>query len=230
MRKMNGLLCVMLLSYCSVFSQTSTEHINIKGGTEAWDNFMKEVYLYPSFKEGILEYKNGKKYKSNFNYNKVIGTIQFISEKGDTLAFDDETAVKNVFIGDHVFFFGPACMQELVDAGKLKLVKNERLRIADKQKVGGYGIANSTGSIESVDRINSIDRKLLDVNENLLLNKTTNYYIETESYKLVPASKKNFLSLFPSRENEIKEYIKNKQINFSSEKDLIDLTGYISQL
>jgi hypothetical protein len=227
-------ICFFLLATLFITSkskaQSSTERIYIKGGNEAWENFMKEVYHYPSFENGIVTFKDGKQYKSNLNYNKVIGTIQFIDEKGDTLALSNEEQIKTVSIGTDVFFYTPSCMLELTDGGKFKLVKNERVRVADNQKVGTYGIPNSTGTITSVDRGTRAVFNQLDVNESILLNKTTTFYLELAKNELVPVSKKTILGMFPKHENDIKEYIKSKQINFTKEDDLVELTRFLTQL
>lgn len=66
---------------CSATAQTSTQRINIKGCSNARDNFMKEVFKYQSFEQGIAEWTA---LKSIINYNKVVGTDSFTNEKGDT--------------------------------------------------------------------------------------------------------------------------------------------------
>jgi hypothetical protein len=226
------LLLVATALVFTSFAQKSVERIEIQGGSRAWENFFKEIYRYENFQPGIVQYKNGKQYKGTLNYNKVLGTIQFIDENGDTLAMNNEQDVSAVHIGEDEFYYIlPDCLEKITDVGKLKLVKNERIRIADKQKVGGLGIPNSTGTIESIDRIDTrIDYNQIDINEKLLLNKTTRFFIETEKKELIPASKKNILSLFPKQEDAIKAYIKSHQIDFTREDHLADLTGYLAQL
>lgn len=231
MKKLILTLSVMLTLLIFTKAQSSTERIYIKGGNNARENFMKEIYLYPSFEAGLVEYKNGKQYKSTLNYNRVLGSIEFIDQKGDTLSINDIAAVSRITVGNDVFFYAPDCMKEINSDGKLKLVKNERIRIADHQKIGGYGIPNSTASIESIDRIDTrITFNQLDINETLLLSKTTKFYLEKENNSLVPASKKNILNMFPKHKTAIRQYMEAHQINFSKENDLVELAGYISQL
>jgi hypothetical protein len=232
MKKMR-LTIVALIAICtSAFAQKTVQRIEIQGGATAWENFYKQIYSYPSFEPGVVEYKNGQRFAGSLNYNKVIGAIQFLDEKGDTLAISNEESIQLITIGnDEFFYLAPECFQEVRDGGKFKLVKNERIRIADKQKVGGLGIANSTGTIESIDRLDTRSTyNQIDINEKLLLNKTTKYYLETDKNGLVPASKKNILSMFPKHEEVIREYIKKNQIDFNREDHLAELTGYISQL
>ena len=185
---------IIILLCVTGFAQTSTERIYIKGGNSAWENFKKELYQYPAFEVGIVEYKNGQRFKSTMNYNKVLTTIQFIDEKGDTLAMSNEETINFITIGNDVFYYNPSCMQEVKSYGKVKLLKNERIRIADKQKTGGYGIPNAAGTIESIDRMDTrFMYNQLDINESLLLSKLTSFYLAYDENRVVPASKKNAL-------------------------------------
>jgi hypothetical protein len=223
---MAAVICV------SASSQTSTQRILIKGGSEARDNFMKEMFLYPSFESGIVEYKNGQRFKSKMNYNRVISAIQFIDEKGDTLALADESNINAVNVGSDLFVYGPSlCLIGVKTDGKTRLFKSERIRIADKQKTGGYGIPNSTGTIESIDRLDTkLDWHTLDLNESLLISKVTTYYIESATGELVPASRKNILALYPAKDEEVKTYIKANHLDFNKENDLITISGFLSTL
>ena len=212
-------------------AQTSTERLYIKGGSNARENFMKEVFKYPSFEPGIVEYKNGQRYKSNMNYNKVLGTVQFIDEKGDTLSIANEESVKIINIDNDVFIYAPNCLLALKNAGKSSLYKNEKVRIADKLKTGGYGIPNSTGTIQSYDIVDTrVNFNKIEINESLLVSKVSTYYLENEKGEIFAASKKNVLDMYPKQEQAIKSFIKTNNVDFSKEEHLLKLTEFLSNL
>lgn len=215
----------------ATFAQTSTQRIHIKGGNDAWENFMKEIYRYPSFEQGIVEYKNGQRFKSVMNYNKALGTIQFIDEKGDTLAMTNEESIGTINIGNDVFIYAPECLLALKNSGKSSLYKNEKVRIADKLKTGSYGIPNSTGTIESIDRIDTrLSYNQIDINESLLLSKVTTYFLENEKGEIFTASKKNVLGMYSKHDDAIKSFIKSYSLDFSREDHLLELTDFLSKL
>lgn len=217
---MRKLLFVSLLAGAlSTHSQTSVSRMLIQGGRDAWPNYLKEIYLNPDFEDGFVEFNNGQRFKSRLNYNRALGTIQFIDEKGDTLALSDETAVAWVTIGTTKFYMLPLCLQEMVVNQEVILAKNEKIKIADKQKPGAMGIPNSQGTIESYDRSYTRNNHYIDINEQLLLRKTTAYYVAAKDRKFVPASRKNVLHLFP----QLKQYIGEHHIDFGREEDLIHL-------
>lgn len=231
MKKNLLFLACLAFVYVSVSAQTSTERIYIKGGNSAWENFMKEIYMYPAFENGIVEYKNGQRFKSSMNYNKVLGTIEFIDEKGDTLSMTDEENIKTISIGDDLYKFNPGCVLTIKANENVTLYKREVVRIADKLKTGGYGIPNSTGTIESIDRIDTrVSYNQIELNESLLISKVTTFYIENHRGEILPASRKNILNLYPKHEEAIRSHIKLKGLDLNNENGLVELTDFISKL
>ena len=230
--KKSTIIAICFVLFCgTITAQTSTQRIYIKGGSKARDNFMKEVYLYPAFEQGLVEYKNGQRYKSNMNYNKVFGNVQFIDEKGDTLVMINEESINSIVIGSDEFVYKPGCLRAVKKHDKVALYKSELVRIADKQKTGGYGIPNSTGTIQSVDMIDTrVNFNQIEINENLLVSKVTTYYLENQKGEILPASRKNVLNMYPKHEEAIKSFTKTKTLDFNSEDRLVELVDFISTL
>lgn len=229
---------ILLLLLVSIFlsgTQLSSyaqaiQRIYVNSGADQWDNFMLAVYLYPSFKEGMVEFKNGQRFTRPMNYNRIAGTIEFISEKNDTVAFADEASVAHVNIGGDMFMFTPVCMRFL-SSKKVKLYVYEKMKIGDKQKIGAFGIPNSGSAIETVDRIESNQRTYrLNPSETVILRKTTSYYVQTATSEILPASKKNILNLFSGNEEPVKGYFKTHNVNFNKEPDLLELVNFLDTL
>ena len=213
----------------SSFAQ-ATQRIYVNSGADQWDNFMLAIYLYPSFKDGMVEFKNGQRFTRPMNYNRIAGTIEFISEKNDTVAFADEASVGHVDIGGDVFVFTPICMRFL-SSKKVKLYVYEKMKIGDKQKIGAFGIPNSGSAIETVDRIESNQRTYrLNANETVILRKSTSYFVQSATSEILPANKKNVLSLFPGNDEPVKEYLKTHNVNFNKESDMIGLVNFLDTL
>lgn len=225
-------ICVILavcFSYLSVFSQT-TERFYIKGGMNAMEEFKKVIYLNPQFQNGMVELKNGQKFTRSLNYNFILGTVEFINERNDTLAIADETAVSSVIIGNDVFIFTPACLRT-ISKGKVKLYAYEKMKIGDVQKVGAFGIPNSGSAIATFNRIDTYTNPYnIDVNETIIITKATYFLVETDKHEFVPITKKTVLRTAPGKESEIKEYIKEHNVNFNKKAEVQELINYISGL
>lgn len=224
------LLPVFTLAVIATSLSQTTERIYIQSGSNAWENFLQAIYLYPSFKEGMVELKNGQRFLRPMNYNKIAATVEFINEKNDTLSFADESSVGHINIGDDVFIFNPVCLRFL-SSKKVKLYVYEKMKIGDKQKIGAMGIPNSGSAIESVEKIDTYQRSYnIDVNETVILSKTTSYFIQTATSEIIPASKKNVLNLFFKNESEVKEYIRSKKISFNKAADLMEMVEFLDDL
>src|SRR5215210_3463659 len=120
------LLFFTTVIYTSCFSQ-ATERIYINTGKDLWENFMKAIYLYPSFKDGMVEYKNGQRFLRPMNYNKIEGAVQFIDEKNDTLVLADEAAIGLINISGDVFVYSPVCLR-ILSSKKVKLYTYEKMK------------------------------------------------------------------------------------------------------
>lgn len=229
MKKMLFVGC-MLAASTIMFGQTVQERISIKGGTSLWPNFVKEMYKYPAFVDGVVEYNNGQLFKRPMNYNKILATVQFI-ENGDTLALANEQNVKTVSIGTDVFVYRPKCYQDLSQGGKSKLLKSQTLRIADIRRVGAYGTQNSTSASESTNQMYISGNNLnLDVGETLLLYRVTSYLIDASPNEMLPATRKNVMMMYPKHEDKIRDFMKTKNTNMNKEEDVLELAQFLSQL
>jgi hypothetical protein len=213
------------------FGQTHRDRVYINGGSSLWENFTKEMYLYPSFKEGLVDLKDGRLIRAPLNYNKVLATVQFINEKNDTLVIANESTVNLIRIGDDLFFYRPQCVQSINPESKVKLYRQATVRIADVRQVGALGVANTSGGVESLNQVYTwMNSYQLQANEKLLLSKETNFYIDGNDNELLPASKSSILRRHAKNAARIKNYIKSNKTNFNNEKDLLQLTQYISTL
>jgi hypothetical protein len=189
------------------------------------------MYLYPSFTNGVVHYKNGQQFKRAMNYNRFLGTVQFIDERKDTLAIANEQAVQVITIGDDRFIYSPLCLVLIASEGGVNLYKNEKMRVADVRQVGAMGKSNTSSGIESASMVYAwMNSFQLETNETLLLSKVSTYYIVSGTGDAVPASKKNILKLFSKNEDAVREFVKKENTNFNMEKDLLALTKYLASL
>jgi hypothetical protein len=97
--------------------------------------------------------------------------------------------------------------------------------------VGAYGTQNSTSASESANQMYVSGNNLnLDVGETLLLYRVTNYYIDASPNGMIPATRKNILTMYPKHEDKIREFMKSKNTNLNKDKDVVELAQFLSQL
>jgi hypothetical protein len=220
----------VLLFYTCCVAQTYTDRTYIKGGNDAWENWMKIVYAYPSFQDGTIQYKSGQVFKRPVNYNKGLGVVEFIDEKNDTLEIKSDV-INAVLVGNDSYVYNTMWLQALTPPGNARLYKNVKIHVAEPLKVGAFGTTNSTTGIESVKQLHAGQMPYeMDIDEKLMISIVTNFYMTAGNNEIVPAAKSNVLKLFAKDEEAVKEFIKSKRINFNREKDLVQLINYLAGL
>lgn len=224
------IICAVAFSIIAK-SQVLKERKHIQGGSELWNNFSREMFLYADFKQALIEYKDGQQFRHPVNYNRVLKTVQFINENGDTLAIAKEEAIKHIIVDSTQFIYNPQCLQSVAINNKISIYKHEEMRIADIRRKGLYDIPNSTSAMESINQVYTwMNAYNLDVNELLLISKTTTFYVQAKDGSMLPASRKNILSLHPEHKRAISDYLDNHRINFSNQQHLARLAGHLALL
>jgi len=186
----------------------------------------QEIFRYPTFKEGIVMMKNGRPAKGNMNFNYLAREMQFLN-RGDTLALSQEDQINYIAIGTDTFFYNKGYLEKLATTPDFTLVKRTYFKDLHK-KMGGYGQASATAAITSYSSI-AINNKSYDlkVAEELELVKSTDYLLLDKEGNLIPADKKNLLKL-TSHKDKVNEYIKDRQVRFTNEKDLVTLVNLMA--
>ena len=201
----------------------------IKPGENIYDVLLiKDIYSYPDFITGTVIFRDGKIVTSRLNYNILVGAIQFIDGKGDTLSLANEHTIKYVVLEKDSF-----CYYD----GYIKLINNDRtVRLGKKiffeefeQKPGSYGMSSGTTAAVTLSSILEKRQYDLDTKQELILRKNSEYVLGNGNEFLV-AEKKNLLKLFPKHKKSISDYLKNDPINFTKEEDLFRLTTFLHSL
>ncbi|HEX8279691.1 MAG TPA: hypothetical protein VF540_13395 [Segetibacter sp.] len=221
-------LSLMFLIQATVHSQNSKK-ITVAYGNSISDVVsFKELYSYPEFIEGKVLFKDGTAYAPKLNYNLFLGQIQFINPKGDTLVLNNENTLKYILIGQDSFFYDKGYFRVLTGFSKMKLGVQQRIKVADKQKIGAFGQPSSGAGIETYDRI--VQTNQLSLMENIILSKETKYYIGNTNNEFYPCSKKRLFAIFPKHQEVIESYVRENQTNFNKQEDLIKLLGFLENL
>jgi hypothetical protein len=66
--------------------------------------------------------------------------------------------------------------------------------------------------------------------EDLVLQKTSDYFYSTPENEFVQFTKKNIIKILPGKEDVIKDYLKLNKIDFESKEDIFRLADFVSTL
>ena len=228
------LLLIFLIGYSGLSAQDSTL-VTIKTGQKVTDVLTyADIYYYPQFIYSKVFFKDGSVADPYMNYNRLYDQMLFISEKGDTLALDDEKNIEFIVNDWDVFYYDGGYLRLITDDSVVKLAEKQVWLVADVRKIGTHNIPKNTVAITSLttysDGRDAAKSKDLILNEDILLRKETQYFFGDKYNHFVRAGKKRLLHLFPKEEVSIENYLKENKVNFDKKDDLEKLTLFLKKL
>ena len=214
----------------SWLSAQKLEPVIVKAGTNLNDYFPNsERYLYPEFTQGKGFFQNNRIVPCLFNFNLLSGEIEFISSK-DTLLIAKKQEIVSIVVAKDTFYYHDAYLQ-LIQGGKFKVYLKRGLKIQDIRKEGAMGSVNRSAASDSYSFL-ILGKRTLDLKptEDILLQKTEEYFYSLYGGDYFPFTRKNILRVQQGKEEVIKDFIKSNKIDFNSRDGLLRLADYVSSL
>lgn len=219
---------VLLLNI--TLSAQKKELITVKAGHKILDYFpVSTRYMYSEFTTGRVVLKSGKYSESKFNYNFLLGEIEYIQAR-DTLTIINKKDLKYIVVTQDTFFYDNGYIEQLRD-GSVRVGMKQFIELKEVQNLDTYGVASSGSATNSYGSL-PVDGNFykLSANKDMIFQKTIRYYIATPESGFVIFNKKNMMQLYPQDEDKIKSYLKTNKVNFESLEDLLRLADYIKSL
>lgn len=229
MNKIIFFICSILILNISLSAQKN-ELITVKAGTKIFDYFpVQERYRYPEFISGRVQFKNGIYSDTRLNYNFLLGEMEFIQSR-DTLSIVNKKDIRYIVVAQDTFFYDKGYL-ELISGGPVKVVLKQYIKLKEVLKKDSYGTSSSGSATNSYGSL-PVDGNFykLAANEDMVFQKTLEYYLATPASGFVQFSKKNVFQLFPQKEAAIKSYLKSNKVDFDSRDDLLRLADFLCSL
>ncbi len=230
MKKVFVLVFQILLISISLFSQ-KYESVTVRAGMKVVDFFpFNERYRYPQFSIGRIQLNNGVTSDKMLNYDYLNGEMEYIKGK-DTLAIANAKDIRNIIIEADTFYCYKGGYLELISRGAPIVALKQYIKLKEVQKKDSYGTSSAGSATNSYGTLPTAGNfyKLV-ANEDMVFQRTSEYYISDPEGGFDLYNKKNVLHLYPKNEKEIKAYLKTEKINFDKRDDLIKLADYLSGL
>lgn len=222
-----GLVIQIFIISSQSFSQ-SRETITIHSGEDV-SVLYRKIYRYPQFGYGRVYYKNGDSARGLLNYNLIMERVQFVDPSGDTLILEGDQPLDYVIIGNDRFYHTEKEFLELdTSFQKGMLVIKRRIKFADEQKLGAYGVPSSTHNIENKSRLSEYNIHQLRLARDLVFVKEEMFYYGNAKKHFFLINRKNLLQEFPDKSGSIIDYLKIKNVNFNNRQDVRELLQFIS--
>jgi hypothetical protein len=228
--KLLSLFIVALATVTTAFGQ-ARKYFKVNPGEKITESIPRaDLFKYPTFQPGEVNFKNGRVGSANMNYNNLFSEIQFIDPKGDTVSLNDEKTISYITIGKDSFYFNNGFLESIGSYGKIRLAKRNLIGYVKKERLDGYGRQSSA----SVDTYNTMSNgtymKDLVAKEILFFSPYTEYYFGDIYNHYKPATKKSLISMFGNYETQIEAFLKQQPIDFKNENDLRKLSAFVQGL
>lgn len=233
--KKSFLLAAVLISLCLSGWAQATRPVRVKSGEDIMTAIpFSDRYRHPAFLPGSITYSSGTTSTARLNYDLLLGEVQFIGPKGDTMALDNEQFLKQIMIGETGYQHDQQAgyLEILADHPPLKLAVKQMLKMAGNDKMGAYGQSTAVSSIKNYNSYTSGNSQTqkLTVKGDVVFSGQTTYYLLDQNNRAYLANKGTILRLFPKHKKAIDQYIKAESIDVREENDLRKLLQFCQQL
>lgn len=200
------ILLVSFLKYDQLLAQDDTTH-----------------YVLPEFAPGIVKMKDGRTEIALMDYNKL--TEEMIFEKeGVRLALDSLEAIDTVYIDSRIFIPHQKVFYELLVKGPVSLFMQHKCNLLAAGNPSGYGGTSETGASRNLSSLASSGRAYK-------LTLPTEYHVTDDSQFWIRKNNRFYRSntgsqiikVFPEKEKEIKQFIKENRLDLKDTMDLVAL-------
>ncbi|WP_221392406.1 hypothetical protein [Dyadobacter sp. NIV53] len=232
-------ICILTPIYflisISSFAQSTGNTYKVKNGTDISQAIpFGERYKYELFRNGKVYFRNGKISTAKLNYSLFHGEIQFINLQNDTLMLADNDFIDRIEIGNDLFYYvrknGHIWLKN--NFGEIKLAEKQRLMIMGKEKYSAYDQYSATSSISSYSSFNNGNGVALGLkgNDKAVLRKKSIYYLIDKNQRFYLANKASLFKIYPEKKRILNGYLKENDIDFNNEQDLINLLQFSSSV
>lgn len=185
----------------------------------------KRILLFENYQKGTILLKNRYKTHTLLNFDAANDNIMF-KQDNDEMILTNSNQIDTVYIGNRKFIPIRNIFLECIATKHGDVYIHWNLKNVYKGKRGAYGMITQT-KVESINTAQMnygyYENQYVDVYQ---LSNRNEYYLFNGDKPIVVKNEKQLLKSFPEQQNNIKEYIKKRGINFLDTKKVIELLEY----
>lgn len=198
------------------------------------------AYLYDGLKEAVITYKDGSTSNTSLNYSVLLDEFQMKTRRGiEALNFRD---LEKLEVEGSIFIYLPeAGYLEVLNQGKHPLYHKRLVRVSTMPvRRGAYGGTDYTSAIDvaatySTESTGDYNRQIYLDNpsgqEMDITLRYNEYFLIGKGETLMKVSnQRQLLRDFPEYRNELRDFIRKENTNFSNPRGLIKLVKYMGTL
>jgi hypothetical protein len=229
------IILVIFGSFSLTLKAQDSKSIRVKADTDLkYAIPVADRYRYPQFKEGTVSFYNNAPATAKLNYNFQLGEVQFLSPTRDTLSLANEQSIKQIQIGNDVFYYDVThgYVERIADSPKACLVVKTMFKVAAVEKMAAMGKSSGTSSIREVNVLstgNSSVQKLASKGD-IVFSKEKMYFLMDSNHRFYKTTKSGFTKLFSDHKKTIESYFQKESLDLDNEDNLKKLFQFCSTL
>ncbi|RYY88610.1 MAG: hypothetical protein EOO15_08435 [Chitinophagaceae bacterium] len=193
----------------------------------------EDFFRYPSFREARVQFRDGYVKQAQMNLNYLLGKLEFIGPKGDTMILEGVDQLAHVAFGRDTFFFYNGSVEQVAAwKGTGRLLQHQQLQEEGSVKVGGYEANDPSASVEGVTRYNSFNQvRTLSVRQRTTFIRSSKlYYWKDDTAEPVAIDRRVIERLFPAHKKELSQYLKEHKVDYRMPQQVKGLLDYMHSL
>ncbi len=212
-------LFLFLLTGCSLhaFAQNQTTGVKLAH------------YALEAFSRGTIKMKSGEAYSQLLNYNILTNEIIFDAGNG-FMAINDPQNVDTVNISGRIFVPVDKVFFELLGHTHLPLFMEYNYSIKEPGASIGYGMNTNTSAAASLNNlIESGSAYALKLPDDFQVIPSHVFWIRKDEKYLRVSNAQSLTKIFPNSKEEIKDFVKNNNTDFSKQEDVLLLVQQLQK-
>jgi hypothetical protein len=202
--------------------------IHLNAQTDKRDSLAQ--YLFPSFSRGTVKTKNGTVYTLLLNYNIVTEKMVF-EQKGKYFDLANPEAVDTAFLRKGKFVPRDEYFLEVIVDGKVSVFKRNKGELIAPPRSAGYG---TTTDLTSSNLLEGIATPQGYYNFKLPVGYTirpaSSFWARKDDKWTRFTSENQFVKIFPQKEKELKQFIRENNLRISRMEDMIRIGNYCNEI
>lgn len=198
------------------------------------------VFLYPDLIDAVVSFRDGRSSQAKINYSILLDEMQMQTRRG--IAALETRNLEKLEIGEATFIHRPDDgYLEVVSEGSFPLFMKRQIRVsAMPVRRGAYGGTDYTSAIDLAASIATNSGG--DFNREIFLDNPSGqemditlryneYFVIEKGGQLIRVNnQRQLLRDFPEYRNELRDFVRRENTNFSSRQDLIKMVKFMEGL
>lgn len=221
-------LVILAAALLTMSAMPINARVSVAEAAQPKQNDSLRVYLFEEFRQGVVV-MDKTLFAAKLNYNMASRQIVFMDPDGVELEIADPSSVRRIEVDGRSFVYSDGRYLEILClSGQNALGVERGITISDVKSTGAYGTKSSTYATTSANRLASQGQYVsLKDDKDIIYKNFVRYYISVGG-GFKPATKRQFVKLYPKRRAEIESFTAEHKTDFADLASIEQLFRFLN--